>query len=319
MTLAFDNLVYICRDVNNGWFLRTIHANGASIFFICLYLHLGRRIYYNSFIIVHTWLIGVTILLLSIATAFLGYVLPWGQISLWGASVITNLLSTIPYVGHSLVQWLWGGFAVDTPTLTRFFSLHFILPFIIRALVLIHILFLHQTGSNNPLGIKRNTTKTTFHPYFTLKDLLGMIIIITLLVLLVLWNPNKLGDPENFNPANPLNSPPHIQPEWYYLFAYAILRSIPNKLGGVLALLASVLVFYTLPFFFIKQIQSLQFYPLNKLTLWILLRVIFLLTWIGAKPVEAPYIITGQILTIIYFSYFILDPWIAKWWDSLTT
>lgn len=317
--LAFDNLVYICRDVNNGWLLRTLHANGASMFFICIYLHIGRRIYYNSFIILNTWLIGVTILLLAIATAFLGYVLPWGQISLWGASVITNLLSTIPYIGNSLVQWLWGGFAVDTPTLTRFFSLHFILPFIILALVVIHILFLHQSGSNNPLGIKRNPIKTTFHPYFTLKDLLGIVIIIFLLLFLILWNPNKLGDPENFNPANPLNSPPHIQPEWYYLFAYAILRSIPNKLGGVLALIASVIIFYTLPFLFKSQIQSSQFYPLNKLILWVFLRVVILLTWIGAKPVEAPYITVGQMLTGIYFFYFFIDPWLTKKWDSLTS
>nr|ASN74435.1 cytochrome b [Armadillidium vulgare] len=319
VSLAFDNLVYLCRDVNNGWFLRTTHANGASMFFICLYLHLGRGMYYNSFTMIHTWLVGVTILLISMATAFLGYVLPWGQMSLWGASVITNLLSTIPYVGNSLVQWLWGGFAVDTPTLTRFFSLHFILPFIIMALVIIHILFLHQTGSNNPLGVKSNLMKTTFHPYFTLKDLLGMIIMIFLLIMLVLWDPNMLGDPENFNPANPLNSPPHIQPEWYYLFAYAILRSIPNKLGGVLALMASVMVFYFMPLLFVKYIQSTQFYPLNKFTLWMLLSVVILLTWIGAKPVEAPYIITGQILTIMYFSFFILDPWMAKWWDSLTS
>lgn len=299
--------------------LRTLHANGASMFFICIYLHIGRRIYYSSFIILNTWLIGVTILLLAMATAFLGYVLPWGQISLWGASVITNLLSTIPYIGNSLVQWLWGGFAVDTPTLTRFFSLHFILPFIILAIVVIHILFLHQSGSNNPLGIKRNPIKTTFHPYFTLKDLLGIVIIIFLLLFLVLWNPNKLGDPENFNPANPLNSPPHIQPEWYYLFAYAILRSIPNKLGGVLALIASVIIFYTLPFLFNSQIQSSQFYPLNKLILWAFLRVVILLTWIGAKPVEAPYITVGQVLTGIYFFYFFIDPWSTKKWDSLTS
>lgn len=317
--LAFDNLVYTCRDVNNGWLLRTLHANGASIFFICIYLHIGRRLYFNSFVIHNTWIIGVTILLLSIATAFLGYVLPWGQISLWGASVITNLLSTIPYVGAALVQWLWGGFAVDTPTLTRFFSLHFILPFIILALVIIHILFLHQTGSNNPLGIKSNSLKSAFHPYFTIKDLLGIVIIVFLLFFLVLWDPNKLGDPENFNPANPLNSPPHIQPEWYYLFAYAILRSIPNKLGGVLALAASVIVFYTLPLLFSKQIQSSQFYPLNKCILWTFLRVVLLLTWIGAKPVEAPYIVTGQVLTLIYFSYFILEPWLAKKWDLLTS
>lgn len=299
--------------------MRVIHANGASFFFICIYLHLRRGIYYSSFLLTHTWLIGVTILLIAIATAFLGYVLPWGQISLWGASVITNLLSTIPYVGFSLVQWLWGGFAVDTPTLTRFFTLHFLLPFIILALVVIHISYLHQTGSNNPLGLKRNSLKVIFHPFFILKDILGVVIMIILLILLSTWNPYKLGDPENFNPANPLNSPPHIQPEWYYLFAYAILRSIPNKLGGVIALVLSVIIFYILPFTFHKHLQTLQFYPLNQLVLWIFFSTAFLLTWIGAKPVEDPYIITGQLLTIIYFIFFITEPLLAKLWDTNIT
>lgn len=311
--LAFDNLVYICRDVNGGWLLRTTHANGASFFFICIYLHIGRGLYFNSFVFIQTWMIGVTILLITIATAFLGYVLPWGQISLWGASVITNLLSTIPYVGASLVKWLWGGFAVDTPTLTRFFTLHFMLPFIILALVVIHILFLHQTGSNNPLGLKRNTLKISFHPYFTLKDLLGIIVIIFLLIRLTLFNPYKLGDPENFNTANPLNSPPHIQPEWYYLFAYAILRSIPNKLGGVIALVLSVIVLYTLPFTFLKPFSTSQFDITRKIKGWFFFSLVILLTWIGAKPVEDPYIFTGQILTSIYFLYFTITPVIAFW------
>lgn len=314
--LAFDNLIYICRDVNSGWLIRTTHANGASMFFLCIYLHIGRGLYFNSYVFMDTWLVGVSILLLAIATAFLGYVLPWGQISLWGASVITNLLSTVPYIGNSLVQWLWGGFAVDTPTLTRFFSLHFALPFIITSLVVMHIMFLHQTGSSNPIGINRNTTKITFHPYFTFKDIIRIIIILLILIFLVLYDPNKLGDPENFNPANPLSSPPHIQPEWYYLFAYAILRSIPNKLGGVLALLTSVLIFYILPFLFSKQIKSSQFYPLNKTLLWRFIFIVILLTWVGAKPVETPYIATGQTLTVLYFSFFLLDSWLAKWWDK---
>nr|AKG95409.1 cytochrome b [Cylisticus convexus] len=314
VNLAFDNLVYIYRDVNNGWLIRTLHANGASMFFICLYLHIGRGMYFNSFMMLHTWMIGVTILLLTMATAFLGYVLPWGQMSLWGASVITNLLSTMPYIGSMMVQWLWGGFAVDTPTLTRFFSLHFLLPFIILAMVIIHITFLHQTGSNNPLGLKSTLLKVTFHPYFTLKDALGMMIMFFFLLSLSLWEPNKLGDPENFNQANPLNSPPHIQPEWYYLFAYAILRSIPNKLGGVIALMFSVIILYILPLTFSKHLWSLQFYPLNQFLLWLFLTTTLLLTWIGAKPVEAPYIISGQLLTIIYFSYFVIEPWCSKKW-----
>lgn len=242
--------------------------------------------------------------------------MPWGQISLWGASVITNLLSTIPYIGSILVKWLWGGFSVDTPTLTRFFALHFLLPFIIIAIVVIHILFLHQSGSNNPLGLKRTPLKIIFHPYFTLKDILGMIITTSLLIYLILWDPYKLGDPENFNPANPLNSPPHIQPEWYYLFAYAILRSIPNKLGGVIALILSVLVLYTLPLTSTKYSLTSQFHFINKITVWLFLSLVILLTWIGAKPVEDPYILTGQILTLLYFFYFIIDPIILLFWNK---
>lgn len=319
VNLAFDNLIYICRDVNNGYLLRALHANGASIFFICIYLHIGRGIYYSSFTLKHTWIIGVTILLATIATAFLGYVLPWGQISLWGASVITNLLSTIPYIGQTLVKWLWGGFAVDTPTLTRFFALHFLLPFIIIAIVIIHITLLHQTGSSNPIGIRRNKFKTTFHPYYTLKDILGIMIIFFLLLYLSLSDPYKLGDPENFNPANPLNSPPHIQPEWYYLFAYAILRSVPNKLGGVVALVFSILILYTIPLTHNKNFKTNQFYPMRQTLLYVFISVTCLLTWIGAKPVEAPYIITGQALTALYFLFFITEPIIVLIWDKINT
>lgn len=317
VTLSFDNLTYICRDINNGWLLRTLHANGASFFFICIYIHIGRGIYFCSYTAIHTWIVGVTILLLAIATAFLGYVLPWGQISLWGASVITNLLSTIPYVGNSLVQWLWGGFAVDTPTLTRFFTLHFLLPFTIAAIVIIHILFLHQTGSNNPLGVESNYLKTNFHPFFTIKDLLGIVAILSILLLLTLNNPYKLGDPENFNPANPLTSPLHIQPEWYYLFAYAILRSIPNKLGGVIALALSVIILYLLPFTFSKNLKTSQFYPVNQAVIWRFFVSALLLTWVGIKPVEDPYVITGQALTLVYFSFFVVDPLIVYVWDKV--
>nr|ASN74423.1 cytochrome b [Trachelipus rathkii] len=317
--LAFDNITYICRDVNNGWLIRTFHANGASMFFICLYLHIGRGMYYSSYTLTHTWMLGTSILFLTMATAFLGYVLPWGQMSLWGASVITNLLSTIPYMGTNLVQWLWGGFAVSTPTLTRFFTLHFLLPYVIFAMAALHIMFLHQTGSSNPLGLKSNSLKLTLHPYFTMKDIIGVLLFILVLTSMCLWNPYMLGDPENFNLANPLNSPPHIQPEWYYLFAYAILRSIPNKLGGVIALVLSIMVLYTLPFSSKKKIQSLQFYPVNQLLLWSFFSVASLLTWIGAKPVEAPYIITGQILTIMYFSFFMIEPMLSKTWDQMTS
>nr|YP_009353156.1 cytochrome b [Pachliopta aristolochiae]AOW31944.1 cytochrome b [Pachliopta aristolochiae]UER94220.1 cytochrome b [Pachliopta aristolochiae] len=315
--LAFYSVNYICRNVNYGWLIRTIHANGASLFFICIYMHIGRGIYYESFNFLYTWMIGIIILFMLMATAFMGYVLPWGQMSFWGATVITNLLSAIPYLGTSLVNWIWGSFAIDNATLTRFYSLHFLLPFIILMLTMIHLLFLHQTGSNNPLGINSNYDKIPFHPYFTFKDLIGFIMLIFLLCILVLSNPYLLGDPDNFIPANPLVTPIHIQPEWYFLFAYAILRSIPNKLGGVIALIMSILILSILPFTFMKKIQGLQFYPLNQILFWIMIVTICLLTWIGARPVEEPYILTGQILSIIYFSYYIINPLVSKYWDNL--
>lgn len=314
---AFNSVNHICRDVNYGWLLRTIHANGASFFFICIYLHIGRGLYYKSYIYIETWNIGVLLLFLTIATAFIGYVLPWGQISFWGATVITNLLSAIPYLGNDLVQWLWGGFAVDNATLTRFFSFHFLLPFIIAAITIIHLLFLHQTGSNNPLGINTNINKIPFHPYFTYKDLVGFFVIIFALILLCLVAPYILGDPDNFIPANPLVTPVHIQPEWYFLFAYAILRSIPNKLGGVIALVISIAILFIMPFSNKRNFRTLKFYPLNKIIFWNFLIVVIILTWIGARPVEDPYIITGQILTVIYFLYYLLNPITLKIWDNL--
>nr|ALO70896.1 cytochrome b [Scaphisoma boleti] len=315
--LAFNSVAHICRDVNYGWLIRTLHANGASFFFICLYLHIGRGIYYSSYNLILTWLIGILILFLIMATAFLGYVLPWGQMSFWGATVITNLVSAIPYIGTLVVQWLWGGFAVDNATLTRFFTLHFLLPFIVAAMVMIHLLFLHQTGSNNPLGTNSNIDKLPFHPFFSIKDLFGYMIMLMILLMLTLKEPYLLGDPDNFTPANPLVTPIHIQPEWYFLFAYAILRSIPNKLGGVIALVMSIAILFILPFSNKKMINSTQFYPINKILFWSLLSMLILLTWIGARPVEDPYIMTGQILTIVYFLYFIINPLIAKYWDKI--
>nr|YP_009142226.1 cytochrome b [Hasora vitta]AKG64489.1 cytochrome b [Hasora vitta]QGG43681.1 cytochrome b [Hasora vitta] len=315
--LAFYSVNYICRNVNYGWLIRTLHANGASFFFICIYLHIGRGIYYESFNLKYTWMIGVMILFLLMATAFMGYVLPWGQMSFWGATVITNLLSAIPYLGTMLVQWIWGGFAVDNATLTRFYSFHFLFPFIILMLTMIHLLFLHQTGSNNPLGINSNLDKIPFHPFFTFKDLIGFITLLFILIMLTLTNPYLLGDPDNFIPANPLVTPIHIQPEWYFLFAYAILRSIPNKLGGVIALVLSILILIILPMTFNKKIQGIQFYPINQLLFWTMVSTVILLTWIGARPVEDPYVITGQILTLLYFSYFIINPIINKLWDKL--
>nr|YP_009529054.1 cytochrome b [Ephestia elutella]AXU98861.1 cytochrome b [Ephestia elutella] len=315
--LAFYSVNYICRNVNYGWLIRTLHSNGASFFFICIYTHIGRGIYYESFNLKYTWIVGVLILFLLMGTAFLGYVLPWGQMSFWGATVITNLLSAIPYLGTMLVNWIWGGFAVDNATLTRFYTFHFLFPFIILMLTMIHLLFLHMTGSNNPLGINSNLDKIPFHPFFIFKDLIGFIIFMYMLMMLTLSNPNLLGDPDNFIPANPLITPIHIQPEWYFLFAYAILRSIPNKLGGVMGLIFSILILMILPFTFNKKIQGIQFYPINQILFWSLITIIFLLTWIGACPVEDPYIITGQLLTLFYFSYFMIIPFINKLWDNV--
>nr|YP_009186429.1 cytochrome b [Panulirus versicolor]AGA56075.1 cytochrome b [Panulirus versicolor] len=317
INLAFSSVAHICRDVNYGWLLRTMHANGASFFFICLYMHIGRGIYYGSFLFIEVWMIGVFILFATMATAFLGYVLPWGQMSFWGATVITNLFSAIPYVGTELVQWIWGGFSVSNATLTRFFTLHFLLPFVVMALSGIHIVFLHQSGSGNPLGISSQPDKVPFHPYFSFKDLVGFIVLLTLLVMITLLDPYLLGDPDNFIPANPMSTPAHIQPEWYFLFAYAILRSIPNKMGGVIALVLSVAIIMILPATHCSKFRSLAFYPLSQFLFWSLVSILILLTWIGARPVEDPYILTGQILTVLYFSYFILNPISMYLWDSL--
>lgn len=315
--LSFNTVAHISRDVNYGWLIRALHANGASFFFICLYSHTGRGIYYFSHKLTPTWSVGVIILLTVIGAAFIGYVLIWGQMSFWAATVITNLLSAIPYVGQILVQWIWGGFAVDNATLTRFFTFHFVLPFVVAGLAAIHLLFLHQTGSNNPVGTTSNTDKIPFHPYFSTKDLVGFIILLWLLIILVLTNPFLLGDTENFIPANPLVTPVHIQPEWYFLFAYAILRSIPRKLGGAVALVASIAILLVIPFTQKRSIQGTQFYPFTQIKFWIIVNTVILLTWIGARPAEDPYILVGQILTIIYFLYYLSNPTFINIWDKL--
>nr|YP_637074.1 cytochrome b [Phalanger vestitus]BAE94031.1 cytochrome b [Phalanger vestitus] len=301
MLTAFSSVAHICRDVNYGWLIRNLHANGASMFFMCLYLHIGRGIYYGSYLYKETWNTGVILLLTVMATAFVGYVLPWGQMSFWGATVITNLLSAIPYMGTTLVGWIWGGFSVDKATLTGFFAFHFILPFIITAMVLVHLLFLHETGSNNPLGINPDSDKIPFHPYYTIKDTLGLTLMLLTLLLLSLFSPDMLGDPDNFSPANPLNTPPHIKPEWYFLFAYAILRSIPNKLGGVMALLASILILLIMPLLHTSNQRSLMFRPISQTVFWMLATNLLILTWIGGQPVEEPYITIGQTASISYF------------------
>nr|AAR25329.1 cytochrome b [Tangara palmeri] len=299
--LAFSSVAHMCRDVQFGWLIRNLHANGASFFFICVYLHIGRGIYYGSYLYKETWNVGVILLLALMATAFVGYVLPWGQMSFWGATVITNLFSAIPYIGQTLVEWAWGGFSVDNPTLTRFFALHFLLPFVIVGLTLVHLTFLHETGSNNPMGIPSDCDKIPFHPYYTIKDILGFVLMLSLLVSLALFSPNLLGDPENFTPANPLVTPPHIKPEWYFLFAYAILRSIPNKLGGALALAASILVLFLMPLLHTSKFRSMTFRPLSQILFWTLVANVLVLTWVGSQPVEHPFIIIGQLASFTYF------------------
>nr|BAI63567.1 cytochrome b [Cynops ensicauda]BAN05053.1 cytochrome b [Cynops ensicauda] len=315
---AFSSVTHICRDVNHGWLVRNIHANGASFFFICIYLHIGRGLYYGSYLFKETWNIGVVLLLLVMATAFVGYVLPWGQMSFWGASVITNLLSAIPYVGGSLVEWVWGGFSVDKATLTRFFAFHFLLPFLIAGVSMIHLLFLHETGSNNPTGIPSNQDKVSFHPYFSYKDLLGFLLALLILLLISLIVPNLLVDPENFIPANPLMAPPHIKPEWYFLFAYAILRSIPNKLGGVIALLMSILILMFTPMLHTSKQRSLTFRSTSQTLFWLLVANTLILTWIGGMPVEPPFTEIGQVASVLYFLLFIIMiPLVGLWENKL--
>nr|YP_009114956.1 cytochrome b [Goniurosaurus luii]AIZ35734.1 cytochrome b [Goniurosaurus luii] len=315
--LAFSSIAHITRDVQYGWLLRNIHANGASMFFFCLYIHIGRGLYYGSYLYKETWNTGVLLLFMVMATAFVGYVLPWGQMSFWGATVITNLMSAIPYAGTTIVQWIWGGFSVDNATLTRFFTFHFLLPFIICAMATIHLMFLHESGSNNPTGLNTNTDKIPFHPYFSYKDLLGAIMLMTLLLMMALFSPNLLGDPENFSPANPLVTPPHIKPEWYFLFAYAILRSIPNKLGGVLALAASITILLMMPLLHTTKQRSQMFRPLSQIIFWSFISNLLLLTWIGGQPVETPFIEIGQLTSLLHFMLLMITPFINKLENTL--
>nr|UCP07196.1 cytochrome b [Cyamus boopis] len=311
MLNSFYMVNLMTENSDKGWLIRYIHANGASLFFVCMYAHIGRGIYYKSYFMTHTWMVGVTIMILTMAAAFLGYVLPVNQMSFWGASVITNLFSEVPYIGPELVQTIWGGPLVSDPTITRFFTFHFMVPFIILAMTILHIVFLHVTGSSNNLGVV-SIKKLIFHPFLSVKDGVGVFLVLIIFMLLCLHDPLLLGDDENFVEANPSVTPHHIQPEWYFLFAYAILRSIPNKMGGVIALALSVIVLYTLPFTSSPLKKSSNLNPLSKVAFWSLVATVLALSWIGARPVEEPFILTGQVLTVLYFCFFIFYPLISK-------
>ena len=316
INIAFRSVIHIIRDVNYGWALRSLHANGSSLFFFCIYLHIGRRIYYGNYKNFHVWNSGVILFILLIATGFIGYVLPWGQIRFWGATVITNLFSAVPYLGKILVEWLWGGFAVDNATLNRFFIFHFILPFVIILFGVIHIIYLHESGSRNPTGLQSDYSKYPFHTYYSYKDITGIFVFILLLILISILEPNLLTDPDNYIFANPLVTPIHIKPEWYFLWAYAILRSIPNKLGGVVCIARAILILFIIPFINRTYITGLIYYPLNQFLFWLIVCNIILLTWIGGSPVEIPYEILGRCFTFIYFIYYILNFLLRKLWDN---
>jgi quinol-cytochrome oxidoreductase complex cytochrome b subunit len=308
ISLAFDSVEHIMRDVNNGWLLRYMHANGASFFFFITYCHIFRGIYYNSYVTPRSklWLSGIIIFVLMMATAFIGYVLPWGQMSFWGATVITNLFSAIPLIGKSIVEWLWGGFCVDNATLNRFFSLHYLLPFLIVSLVIIHLSLLHKEGSSNPLGVDGKVDTTSFYPYFYLKDLFSFLFLSFVLSFFIFYSPNTLGHSDNYIPGNALVTPSHIVPEWYFLPFYAILRSIPDKLGGVAAMGAAIFILLFLPVLNTSFIKCTKFRPFFRFLFWFLFSDFLLLGWIGQKPVESPYIEIGMFATIFYFSFFIV-------------
>jgi len=305
--LAFVSVEHIMRDVNNGWLIRYMHANGASMFFIVVYSHIFRGLYYGSYMHPrqHLWCSGVLIFILMMATAFMGYVLPWGQMSFWGATVITNLFSAIPFVGPSIVEWLWGGFSVDNATLNRFFSFHFLVPFLIAGMSVIHLALLHEHGSNNPIGVESSVDKIPFYPYFYVKDLLAFFGLITIFAVFVFYFPNLMGHPDNYIPANPMVTPAHIVPEWYFLPFYAILRSIPHKLGGVIAMGGALVILFAIPFINTSEIRSTQFRPVFKVFFWLLVVDFLILGWIGQKPVETPFVEVGQVATVFYFAFFI--------------
>jgi ubiquinol-cytochrome c reductase cytochrome b subunit len=306
--LAFSSVEHIMRDVNNGWLIRYAHANGASFFFLVVYIHIARGLYYGSYMTPreHILASGLVILILMMATDFIGYVLPWGQMSFWGATVITNLFSAIPLIGDSIVQWLWGGFSVDNATLNRFYSLHYLLPFLIAGLVIAHLVLLHTNGNTNPLGIESKTDTVPFYPYLYVKDLFGFIVLMTLFTFVVYFYPNSLGHPDNYIPANPMVTPPHIVPEWYFLPFYAVLRSIPDKLGGVLAMGGALVMLLLMPLLNTSEIRSTAFRPIFRKLYWFLILDFLILGWIGGNEVETPYIEIGQVATVLYFAFFLV-------------
>jgi quinol-cytochrome oxidoreductase complex cytochrome b subunit len=307
---AFLSVENIMRDVNYGWLLRYLHANGASMFFIAVYIHIFRGMYYGSYKAPREilWILGVIIFLLMMATAFMGYVLPWGQMSFWGATVITNLFSAIPLVGESIVTWLWGGYSVGNPTLNRFFSLHYLLPFMIAGVVILHIWALHVPGSNNPAGVEKKTEKDTlpFHPYFTVKDALALVLFIAFFSWFVFFIPNYLGHADNYIEANPAVTPAHIVPEWYFLPYYAILRAIPNKLLGVIAMFGSIAILVFLPWLDTSKVRSATYRPIYRQFFWVFVACCIGLGWLGAKPPEGGYVTAARILTAYYFAFFLI-------------
>ncbi len=319
-TMAFDSVEHIMRNVNYGWMMRYVHANGASLFFVAVYIHIFRGLYYGSYKAPRElmWWMGLVIYLLMMATAFMGYVLPWGQMSFWGATVITNMFSAVPIVGEALVTWLWGGFAVAGPTLQRFFSLHYLLPFVIFAVVFLHLWALHTTKSGNPLGIDVKGPQDTlpFHPYFTSKDLVGFGLFFVVLAYWVFFNPNYMGHPDNYIPANPLVTPAHIVPEWYFLPFYAILRAVPDKLGGVVLMLAAILILFVIPWLDTSRVRSSTFRPIYKQFFWILLADGFILGWVGANPPEGYFILIGRLATAYYFAHFIIVMPLVGWLEK---
>nr|YP_010958759.1 cytochrome b [Lima vulgaris]WNB40319.1 cytochrome b [Lima vulgaris] len=316
-SLAFESVVHIWRDVNFGWFLRSLHANTASAFMFCMFMHIGRGIYYGSYLSREVWGVGVVILVLVMGVAFMGYVLPWGQMSFWGATVITNMVTVIPYIGGSLAELIWGGYGVGNPTLKRFFVLHFLLPFVIVVFAVVHLSFLHESGSNNPLGISADYYLVRFHSYYTVKDLAGVYLFFCVLLFFVFFYPHFFSDPANFIPANYMKTPEHIKPEWYFLFAYAILRSIPTKAGGVLAMAYSVTALLLLPSLFSSVGRSLVWYPLSQHLFWLFICSFFLLTWVGGKPVEDPFIGIGCSAAFVFLSFFSALGLAMQWEDRL--